>query len=137
MRRSILVSMLALSACAATPAERDRAAAVRSESQAALDKELAGLIPGEPSTCLPEPTRTQLSSKVYGSTVVYRRSRDVKYRSDTNGPCGRPGGDDILVTSTPLSRVCRGDIVQTFDRTSRFPTGSCVLGDFVPYRKPS
>lgn len=137
MRRLILISAVVLSACAATPVERERAAAVRSETQAALDKELAGLVPGEPTTCLPEPARTQLSSEVYGSTIVYRASRAVKYRSDTDGPCGRGNGNDILVTRTPLSRVCRGDIVQTFDRTSRFPTGSCALGDFVPYRKPS
>lgn len=135
--RAVFVTLAALlGACSTTPAERERRAASDAAAQAALAEELAGLTPGEPTTCLPEPARTPLSSQQFGSTIVYRVSRDLKYRTDTNGECGgRSGSDDIRVTRTPQARVCRGDIVQSFDRGSGFPTGSCALGEFVPYRK--
>lgn len=134
MRRMSLVLLSALAACA-TPAEQERAAAAESKAEAGLAAELAGLTPGEPSSCLPEPARRQLQSKEYGATIVYIASRDVKYRSDTSGGCGGVGRDDILITQTPLARVCRGDIARTVDRTSGFTTGSCSFGDFVPYRR--
>ena len=43
---------------------------------------------------------------------------------------------DIPVFEVHGSSYCRGDIVRSFDRTSRIPGPSCVLGDFVPYTKP-
>lgn len=135
MRRSSLILLATLAGCASTPAERDRAEAVQSKEQAGLAAELAGLTPGEPTACLPELSRTQLQTKGYGDTVVYVASRNVKYRTDTTGGCRGVGRDDILITRTPATRVCRGDIAQTIDRTSRFPTGSCAFGDFVPYKR--
>ena len=32
--------------------------------------------------------------------------------------------------------LCRGDIAQVVDTLNRFPIGSCVFGDFVPYVTP-
>ena len=43
--------------------------------------------------------------------------------------------DDILVTRTFGSQLCRLDIVRTVDRTGGFQTGFVALGEFVPYRK--
>ena len=42
----------------------------------------------------------------------------------------------VLVTEPTGSQYCRGDIVRTFDRSSRIPGPACILGDFVPYRRP-
>lgn len=134
MRRIVLALCATLASCSTTPREAERAAAAEGRLAAAVDAELAGLAPGRRSACLPVAGRTDVRSTNYGSAIVYRVSRDLKYRNDTNGPCGRP--DDILVTQTPLARVCSGDIVQTVDRASRFPTGSCALGEFVEYRRP-
>ena len=39
-------------------------------------------------------------------------------------------------SSGEANRLMFGDIARTFDQASRFPTGSCSFGDFVPYRKP-
>jgi hypothetical protein len=44
--------------------------------------------------------------------------------------------NDILVTYPIGSQYCRGDITRTIDRISRMPGPGCVLGDFVPYRRP-
>lgn len=134
--RITLALLLPLAACTTSPREAERAAASEAKAQAGLAAELAGLVPGKPTTCLPEPARTQLTSTGYGSTIVYRASRDVKYRNDMNGSCPGIGRDDILVTRTPQTRSCSGDIVQLIDRASRFPTGSCAFGDFIPYRRP-
>ena len=41
-----------------------------------------------------------------------------------------------LVTYPFGSQHCRGDIVRTMDRLSHIPGPGCVLGDFVPYRRP-
>lgn len=136
MRSIAALAALLLAGCTTSPREAERAAAVDARAQDALAAELAGLVPGEPTACLPQPARVQVTSKGHGSTLVYRVSNDLKYRNDMNGDCPGAGRDDILVTRTPQSRSCRGDIVQTFDRGSRFPTGACTFGEFVPYRRP-
>ena len=136
MRSPALVLALLLAGCTTSPREAVRAATAEAASQQALAAELAGLVPGEPTTCLPEPTRNQLASRGYGATIVYVASPTLKYRNDTTGGCERLGRGDTLITRTPIGRVCRGDIATTVDRTSGFQTGSCAFGDFVPYRRP-
>jgi hypothetical protein len=130
---SILVALLA-TACAPTPQQAARAAVDADATQAKLAKALAGLTPGKPMSCLSQLQSTNLEA--YGPTLLYRVSRNLVYRNDTAGGCERAGRDDVLVTRSPTGQLCRGDIGQTFDRASRFPTGGCSLGDFVPYRKP-
>lgn len=130
------VTAAALAGCAATPAEMERQQAVAAEEAAGLEQELAGLTPSGRSTCLPTSGRTQVQTEVYGSAIVYRVSRNLKYVNETTGGCDSGGArDDILITGSPIGRACSGDIVQTVDRVARFPTGSCALGDFVAYRR--
>lgn len=62
------------------------------------------------------------------------------YRIWVNHP---PGGcPDLdrnltLVIRTTTDRFCRGDIAQVIDPVAHIPYGSCVLGDFTPYRRVS
>jgi hypothetical protein len=127
---------LVLLGCSTTPQEAERAASARADVQAELDRELAGLTPGERQACFPLPGRQQTSSEVFGSTILYRAGRNLKIRNDTTGGCENARrGNDTLVTVSPSSRLCRGDIVRTVDRVSGFQTGSCALGDFVSYRR--
>lgn len=136
MRLIMITPILAtLAACAQTPAETAAAAQAGIATQVSLDKELAGLVPGKPQECLDQFRSQQMIG--YGPTIVYKVSRGLKYRSDTAGGCERIGRGDVLVTRSYSGRLCRGDIGQTFDPVSRFPTGSCSMGAFVPYRKPS
>ncbi len=44
--------------------------------------------------------------------------------------------DDVLVTRTVGTDLCRLDVVQLLDRTSRIPRSFVSLGQFVPYTKP-
>lgn len=137
MRYLILAGCIALGSCTTTPQGAERAAVEAAETQAGLEAELAGLVPGEPTDCLPTPIRTQVNSRTFGSTIVYRVSDRQKYRNDTTGGCERASdGRAILITSNPIGRSCRGDIVQTVDPVSRIPLGSCALGAFTPYRRP-
>lgn len=129
----ILFALLGV-ACAPTPREAARAAVEADRTQMKLEAALAGLVPGKPVQCMGNlPTRNM---QAYGPTLLYRVSGQLIYRNDTAGGCERAGADDILVTRSPTGQLCSGDIGQTFDRGSRFPTGSCSLGAFVPYRRP-
>lgn len=114
-------------------ADDDRAA------QQAVARELTGLVPGRASSCLPPAITRSAGSRIYGSTIIYRVSSGLKYRSDTNVPCGsrNSGPDtDILVTQTPIGRNCSGDPVRVVDRYTGVLRGVCSFGPFVPYRRP-
>jgi hypothetical protein len=138
MRPFPLLALLALAACAATPADQRRAADAEAVRQQKLANEFAGLVPGEPVSCLPLSPAQQYRTEVYGSTIVYVASRTLKYRNETGGGCGGVGHrDDILITNSPTGRLCRGDLARTVDRASRIETGGCALGEFTPYRKAS
>jgi hypothetical protein len=115
----------------AAPASNARREATRLANDAKITKALANLTPGAPVPCIS--LATPMSSSLYGGTILYRNSGRLTYRNDTRGICG--SRDDILVTRSWGSQLCRGDVVRTVDRLSGFHTGSCVLGDFVPYRR--
>jgi hypothetical protein len=120
--------------CTQTQAEVERAQVREAGVQEKLAKELAGLVPGKPETCINQFPQKQSSG--FGATILYRVNSKLVYRNDTVGGCEGIARGDILVTRTPSGQLCRGDIAQTIDQTSRFPTGSCSFGDFVPYRRP-
>lgn len=133
----ILLPLLVISAAACTPTARelDRQAAAEAGDRAALDRELAGLVPGRPQTCVQQ---TQLRDmKSFGDTLVYRGLGRTRYVNQTSGGCSPDRNDAFLVTRTPTAQLCRGDIAQAVNRTSRFPIGSCSYGEFVPYTVPS
>jgi len=134
-RRSALLLCLILAGCGQGAADRVRSAEAAGAAQAGLERELAGLVPGQPTLCLPNYGRSDL--KGYGGTLVYSVNRSLKYRNDTTGGCEGVGrNDDILFTRSNQGQLCAGDIAQTLDRGSRVYTGSCGLGRFVPYRRP-
>jgi hypothetical protein len=102
--------------------------------QAKLDKALAGLTPGAPTSCIPLAYPT-LSTHTYGRTILYSRGRDEVYRNDTGGGCEAAGNGDILVQVEQEGRPCAGDIIRTVDPVSHISSGSCALNQFVPYRR--
>lgn len=91
-------------------------------------------MPGKPQSCI-DPFRFSNSTRV-GDTILYKSSGREIYRNDTSGGCGGLRRGDTIVTRSFSGQLCRGDIIRTVDLPSRIPTGSCVFGDFVPYRKP-
>lgn len=94
---------------------------------------LKGLTPGEPVSCIDQ-TRVRDVKKFEG-TIVYVYSQREMYRNDVDGCQGLRYGDPI-VSRTPTTQLCRGDILRTFSPgTPNIPSGSCALNSFVPYRR--
>lgn len=129
---TVSLILLTLAGCAQTPADRARVQAREAGQQEELQKELAGLTPGKPTSCINQyPTR---QVKAYGPTILYKVSNSLIYRTDTAGGCEQVGRD-VLVTQSFTGQLCRGDIARTIESAGGFQTGSCSIGDFVPYRK--
>ena len=133
--RSMLGVVVALTAVACTPTPSQRLAQQQADAAAAVsvEKELAGLTPGRSSSCMPRFPSSQV--KAYGPTLIYTVGRGLKYRTDTAGGCERVGRGDILITRSPQSQLCQGDIATTVDSASRTFSGSCSFGPFVRYSR--
>lgn len=134
MRGLMLLPLIGLGACAQTPADTARAMDARQATQMRLDKALAGLTPGATTSCMPI-TYRDAHTEGYGSTILYRVSRNLVFRTETAGGCENIARGDILVTTQPEGRPCRGDISTTVSPGSRTVTGSCSFGDFTEYRR--
>ena len=97
-----------------------------------LEKLLAGRTAGEPVSCISTYNSRELeildkTALVFGhgSTIYVNRPANAEHIDD----------DDILVTKTSTSQLCKLDIVTTVDRCGHFQTGFLNLGDFVPYKR--
>lgn len=130
MTRLFLVPLLAVAACTGRGGQT-----VSAQSQAGLDRALAGLMPGQQTSCIPVAGRSVYSTRAYGSTLVYKMTNGEAFRNNTAGGCENAARGDILVTVQYEGRPCSGDIIRTVDPYARTTTGSCALGPFVPYRK--
>jgi len=134
----ILVPFLALAVlggCAGEPSPSEQAAGARREAAASaeLADALKGKVPGEPVSCIN--LRDIRSTKTIGDrTLLYEMSSKLVYRNDPAGGCPASAPGRTLVTRTPSTQLCRGDIVRVVDLTAGFDVGSCGLGDFTPYR---
>ena len=101
-------------------------------SEEKLAKLLEGRVPGKPVSCISLTTArdTQIFDKtaiVYesGSTIYVNRPRLASSLDD----------DDVMVTETHGSQLCRLDVVKLHERTGMWYRGFVSLDDFVPYRK--
>jgi len=134
MYRFILPALLLGSASALSADTKAFDARQAAEDKVALDRQLAGLVPGQPQSCI-DPFRYRNTSRV-GNTILYKNGRNDIMRTDTGGGCFGLRRGDAFVATTVGTRFCRGDIVRTIDLRNRVPSGACTFGDFVPYRKP-
>lgn len=128
MIRPILAIALTAATAFAAPAARHDPAG---EEQVA--RQLRGLVPGQPQTCV-TPERTGSGSH-YGNTFLIEGRGGTLYRAQFQGGCEAPE-EDALITRRTGSSICRGDIAEVRDLTSGFTRGSCIFSDFTPYRKP-
>jgi hypothetical protein len=132
MRAVVTVALLAaLAGCTASAEQSARQAAADARNQARLEQRLARYTPGTPQSCI-NPIRA--NSTVYGNTILYNDGATL-YRTETSGGCFGLKRDDIIVTRSIGSQLCRGDLVRTVDRTSGFPSGACAFGEFTPYKR--
>ena len=119
--------------CADTPPTQSQLRA-QARDAAKLEETLAGYTPGKPVTCVDN--RDLQGPEAYGeTTLLFRASRKLIRRTETSGSCDDIKRGDALVTHQFSRRLCQGDIARTADLRAGFQTGSCVIGEFVPYRK--
>lgn len=109
------------------------AGAASPSPEARLEKLLDGRVAGKPVSCI-NLRSIQSTEIIDGTAIVYR----VGSRLYVNRPSGarQLDRDDIMVTRSIGSQLCRIDMVRLVDRTALFPTGFVNLGEFVPYTKP-
>jgi hypothetical protein len=98
---------------------------------------LLGKVPQQPISCLPH-YRSGDMRTIDEETILFRDGSRRVYVAHMQGGCSGLGrGSTALVTRQFGSAdLCRGDIAQVVDTLNRFPIGSCVFGDFVPYVTP-
>ena len=107
---------------------------VQAREATRLDAALAGFTPGKPLSCLPN--RDVRGPEAYGdTTLIFRINRNLLYRSETRGSCRGIARGDALITRQFSSQLCAGDIAYSSDLQTGFQSGSCALGDFVPYTR--
>lgn len=103
------------------------------DPEAELAEAIEGRVAGEPVDCIN--LRSVRSSRIIDDTAIVYDAGSTIY---VNRP--RAGADsldrwDTLVTKLHSSRLCRIDVVQLYDSSSRMQTGFVFLDDFVPYRR--
>ena len=120
---------LALAGCAAGAmdwAERE---------QAALDRELASRVAGEPESCIS--WRSTQSLHATGTGLFVYRDGGTIWNNRPSEECrGFRPTSTLIVEMRGGSRYCRGDHVRAVEPGTSIPGPLCVLGDFTPYRRP-
>jgi hypothetical protein len=101
--------------------------------EARLDRMLAGRVAGKPVDCIN--LRDIRSSQIIDRTAIVYQVGGKLYVNRPRGGASSLDDNDILVTNTVTSQLCRIDTVRLIDRTSRFYSGFVSLGEFVPYTK--
>lgn len=124
MKRRIAVLVLIAGSCAAP----------QPETQSLAPIELAGRNAGTPQRCVSiQQSEALRISDTNRHVLIYGSGRTI-FANQLGPQCGF-GRDDVLVTEPVGSYHCRGDIIRSFDRFSTIPGPSCVLGDWIAYRR--
>jgi hypothetical protein len=131
MIRFAVPCLLVAALCATTTSASEQRAG--RSGQAKLQRALKGLSPGAAQRCLSRDRVTELRG--FEGEILYVGGRNRVWRNHTVGHCNGLARGDIIVTNTIGRDYCSGDIVQTRERTGGALTGSCSLGEFVPYTK--
>jgi hypothetical protein len=123
----MLLLPLFAAGCAATASD------VAGRDQLALAAELEGRAAGKAQACVPA-RQTEALQIVDRQTIVYR-DFDTVYVNRLDGPCPGLRPHITLVVEAHGSQFCRGDRVRAMDSSNAIPGPSCLLRDFIPYRK--
>jgi len=97
-----------------------------------LAKLLEGREAGEPVDCI-SLTQSRDARIIDKTAIVYGSGRTIWVNRPTNAQ--DLDDDDVMVTKTSLSQLCKLDTVRLHDRSQYFFTGFVGLNQFVPYRR--
>ena len=130
--RGVWMGLGLVLAISGTPALARQSPHDRGEAE--LAKEIGGLIPGPPESCL-SLSRITGSYIIDSTAIIYRTLGGKVY---VNRPRGAEmlRRDDIPVQFVYGTQLCRLDRIKLLDRSTQTQRGFVGLGDFVPYTKP-
>ncbi|MHA6768805.1 hypothetical protein [Sphingobium ummariense] len=132
MRRLICLLPLLLVACTGTYEPPKL-----TEKQAAeLEKALQGKVAGEKVTCINREPQSNFRV-ISGNVLLYQVNRRLIYKNELIGSCSGLTRGDTMIVRTFGSQYCRGDITTSANLFTGTISGSCALGDFIPYRTPA
>ena len=131
MRRMLIALPVLLAACASAGMAEDRPPQLTEKQKAAFDRALEGKVAGKPQSCISLTQRADLQV-ISDDLLLYKAGRTV-YVNRVIGSCNGLSFGRTLVTNVWGSQICRGDIARVADLGAGMLTGSCALGDFVPY----
>ena len=138
MKYIVMLSAALLVAGCIHRGQTEATAGAKSQDQDAESRRaaaLTGRTAGTPQDCIGEFDLG--SQETYGRHAILFTSRNDDVVYVNRPPAGCPGlsyGQGIKVR-TPMSRLCRGDVVTVFDPVSKMDIGGCGLGPFTPYRR--
>ena len=104
------------------------------KAAAELEEELRGRVPGRPQTCVQ--SRDIRANKAIGDQAILFQGRNLNIVY-LNQPAGRCPGllhGRTLITRTYSTRLCAGEIAEIVEPVSGTSVGTCILGEFTPYR---
>ena len=131
-----LIALPLAAACMSVP-PAPQAQAAAADRQAAIDaelaQELAGKVPGDPVSCI-NTSRIRSSKHIGDQTLLYEVSSKLVYRNDPVGGCNGLDFGRALITRTPSTQLCAGDIARVADLQTGMETGGCAFSKWVPYR---
>lgn len=125
----LLPFLLLAAGCAATGSQAD----APSRDQAALAKEIEGRTAGAPRACISVRPNRSLQI-VDRQTLVYRDS-DTVFVNRLGADC--PGMRPLatLIVEARGNQYCAGDRVRAVETQGSIPGPSCLLREFMPYRR--
>ena len=128
----LLLALTASASVCAKTAEEKLSPKEAKELATALD----GKVAGKPVSCVSTQQGQNLRA-IGDDTLIYKVSKKLTYRNNLLGSCNGLSFGDTLVLKVFGSQYCRGDIAHVVNLPSGAMTGSCALGDFVPYTTPA
>jgi hypothetical protein len=123
------IALLTATALLAGPAV---VAKERMSGEEKLAKMLEGREAGEPVDCISF-SQARDARIIDGTAIVYGSGRTIWVNRPMNAD--DLDRDDVMVTKTSLSRLCRLETVRLRDSSNFFFNGFVGLEEFVPYRK--
>ena len=106
---------------------------MRARAEARLARELDDKSAGPPQACITRFEAEKMDS--FPDTLLFRVSNDLVYVNRPETGCPAIGGSRRMERRTIGTNLCRGESFQVVDNQSGAFIGSCILSDFVPYRR--
>ena len=99
-----------------------------------LAAELRDKVPGPPQSCITRHEADRMDT-IGNDTLLFRVSGSLVYRNGIPGGCPMAGASRRLERRSIGTNLCRGEPLHVVDNQTGTYYGTCVLGDFIPYRR--